>query len=324
LASLTPTPYATQIANPANGGNAKYSLAGLTKLGNNLYTDGYYTYNDSGLANNRPDSYVSGLPPANASESYNVATGQYSAGGPLGGGGGGGSFGPEFDQMMKELNAQSVADKSSRDAAIKRSYINFGLPNFDLAGAAKVTGIGDLASILDPQTLELAKNNKFSVEQRLEQALADRKQSDRVQLRQRGAVRSGESGYLGQRSQNAFDTDVYDSTQKLLDYISGAQAGFAQAEQARKMQAWQLALAAAARGGYGGYGGDGGGPVPPAAPTANLGPPPPSPFIHAGLGVQTGVNPQTGGGYAINTGGGYYTNRQNDLTSKWQRLAGLS
>jgi hypothetical protein len=228
------------------------------------------------------------------------------------GGGGGGSFGPQFDQMMQDLKAQSVADKSSRDAAIKRSFINFGLPNFDLTKAAATTGIGDLASILDPQTLDLAKNNKFSVEQRLEQALKDQQQQNRVSLRQRGGVRSGESGYLAQRAQTGFDTNVYDSTQQLLDYISGAQQGFAQAERARQMQAWQAALAAAQAGGYGGYGGygggDGGGQPPPVAPTAAPVP---------------GFSLPYGGSPAIKTGGGYYTDANGNMTAKWNRLAGM-
>jgi hypothetical protein len=214
--------------------------------------------------------------------------------------------------MMKELQAQSVSDKASRDAAIKRSFINFGLPNFDLSKAAATTGIGDLASILDPQTLEVAKNNKFSVEQRLEQALKDQQTQNRVSLRQRGGVRSGESGYLAQKAQTGFDTNVYDSTQQLLDYISGAQQGYAQAERARQMQAWQLALAAAQNGGYGGYGGYGdGGQPPPPTPAAPSAPPVP------------GFSLPTGGSPLIKTGGGYYTDKNGNMTAKWQRLAGL-
>lgn len=225
------------------------------------------------------------------------------------GGGGGGSFGPGFDQMMADLKAQTVSDKASRDSAIRRSFINFGLDNFDLSKAAKTTGIGDLGSVLDSQTLQLAANNKFSVQNRLEQALAQQKQANRVALRQRGGVRSGEAGYSAQQTQRAFDTDEYDATQKLLDYISGAQAGFAQAERERQMQMWQLALAAAQRGGYGGYSGGGGVDPPPAAPAA-----PPVP----------GFSLPSGGSPLIKTGGGYYTNPQDDFTAKWLRLAGIS
>ena len=84
---------ATQIANPAPGRDARYSLVGLTRLPDGTYTAGVYKYDDSGRGINRPNSTVSGLPPANSSESYNVQTGQYSNSGPLGGGGGGGGGG---------------------------------------------------------------------------------------------------------------------------------------------------------------------------------------------------------------------------------------
>ncbi len=309
MATLTPTPYATQIANPGGARDARYSLQGLQKLSNGTYTDGYYTYDSSGRGINRPNSVVSGLPPANASESYNVNTGQYSLGA-LGGGGGGASFGPEFDQMMQDLRAQSVSDKASRDAAIQRSYINFGLGGIDLAKAGATTGIGDLASVLDPTTQQLAANNQFSVQKRLDQALADQKTQDRVALRQRGAVRSGEAGYAAQNTQRAYDTNEYDATQKLLDYITGAQQGFVQAERARQMQMWQLALAAAQAGGYGGYGGYGGEPAPAAAAA------PSAPTV-------PGFSLPTGGSPLIRTGGGYYTDKNGNMTAKWQKLAGI-
>ena len=139
----------------------------------------------------------------------------------------------------------------------------------------------------------------------MEQALKDQQQQNRVSLRQRGGVRSGESGYLAQRAQTGFDTNVYDSTQKLLDYISGAQQGFAQAERARQQQAWELAMQAAMSGRYGGYGGYdyGGGeqaPPPPAAPTAPV----------------PGFSLPYGGSPAIKTGGGYYTDANGNMTAK--------
>ncbi len=310
MASLTPTPYAKQIANATDRGDARYYVgpgSGLTNIGGGLYSDGTYTYDSNGLSLNRPNSFIPGIGSASDSASYDPWTGVASASG----GGGGGGFGPGFDQMMQDLKAQSVSDKASRDAAIQRSFINFGLGNFDLSKAAATTGIGDLASVLDPTTLQVAANNKFSVQKRLEQSLADQKQADRVQLRQRGAVRSGEAGYAAQNTQRAYDTNEYDATQKLLDYLSGAQQGFAQAERARQMQMWQLALAAAQAGGYGGYGGYGGqaAPTAPAAPAA-----PPVP----------GFSLPYGGSPSILTGGGYYTDKNGDMTAKWQRLAGLS
>lgn len=268
MASLTPTPYARQIANATDRGDAHYFVgpgSGLRDLGNGYWTDETYTYDSNGLSTNRPNQYVPGIGSSDDSASFDPWTGRFTPVG--GGGGGGGSFGPEFDQMLQDLKAQSVSDKASRDAAIQRSFINFGLGNLDLAAAAKTTGIGDLASVLDQNTLTAAANNKFSVMERLKQALSDQQRQNRVSLRQRGGVRSGESGFLAQRAQTAFDTDTYDSTQKLLDYITGAQQGYAQAERARQMQAWQAALAAAmnARGGGGGGGGS--------APSYNTGDP---------------------------------------------------
>lgn len=153
----------------------------------------------------------------------------------------------EFNQLLQDMKAESVSDKASRDAGIKRSFINFGLGNFDLAKAAQATGVGDLASILDPQTLELARNNQFSVQKRIERGMADRQRDNRVALRQRGGVRSGESGFLAQRAQTDFDTDMFDSSQKLLDYISGAQSAFAQAERDRQRRQFEMALQAALR-----------------------------------------------------------------------------
>lgn len=239
-------PYAKQIANATDRGDARYFVgpgSGLQDVGNGYWSDGTYTYDSNGLSTNRPNAYVPGIGSASDSASFDPWSGASSAAG--GGGGGAAGFGPEFDQMMQDLKAQSVSDKASRDAAIQRSFINFGLGNLDLAKAAQTTGIGDLGSVLDQNTLDAAKNNKFSVMERLKMALGDQQRSNRVSLRQRGGVRSGENGFLAQRAQTAFDTDTYDSTQKLLDYITGAQQGFAQAERARQMQAWQAALSAA-------------------------------------------------------------------------------
>ena len=78
------------------------------------------------------------------------------------------------------------------------------------------------------------------------------------------------------------------------------------------MQLWQLALQAAQSGGYGGYGGYGG--EAPAAPT----PPPAAPAP-----VVPGFSLPYGGSPAIKTGGGYYTDKNGNMTAKWQRLAGV-
>lgn len=248
---------------------------------NNPWDTGYTGQRNAELNSGQKTTYANwdydrGLP---LGAGIDPNTGLYQLGGGGGGGGamgGGGSFlagDAEYNQMLQDLKAQGISDKASRDAGIKRSFINFGLPNFDVAKAAQTTGIGDLASILDADTLALAANNKFSVQQRLDRALADRQRTNRLSLRQRGGVRSGESGFLAQRAQTDYETDQFDSTQKLMDYIAGAQAAYAAAERQRQMEQFQMALAAAARRSSYGYGGGGGGgyalPSSPAPPTMN-------------------------------------------------------
>jgi hypothetical protein len=252
--ALAPTLY-----NPGKSGqDARYDISGLP-MRNGVYYDGTYEYDANGLD-------LSGRPP-----DWSARAGADE----MGGGGGAPSSGSylsgdaEFGQLMQDMKAESISDKAARDAGIKRSFINFGLGNFDLAKAAQTTGVGDLASILDPQTLELAKNNQFSVAKRVERGLADRTRDNRVALRQRGGFNAtGEHGFLAQRAQTDFDTDMFDSGQKLLDYITGAQAGFAAAERERQRRSFEMALQAALRNAGRGYGGGGGGyptgdPVPP-------------------------------------------------------------
>jgi hypothetical protein len=250
-------PLAPTLYNPGSSGqDARYDISGLPVNNRGYYTDGTYEYDSNGLdLSGRPADGLGRAP----ADQMNAE----------GGGGGGGSYlagDATYNQMLQDMKAQGVSDKASRDAGIKRSFINFGLTNFDLAKAAQTTGIGDLASILDAETLGLAANNPFSVQKRIERGLADRQRENRVSLRQRGGARSGESGFLAQRAQTDLDTDMFDSSQKLLDYISGAQAAFSQAERSRQMQMWQLALdAAARRASTSTYGG--GGYASPAAPS---------------------------------------------------------
>jgi predicted pyridoxine 5'-phosphate oxidase superfamily flavin-nucleotide-binding protein len=244
--ALAPTVY-----NPGSRGqNSRYDTSQTWfDPARGLYTDGQYFYRERGpsvLSEDRPDVYQAGLPSADNTGGSGTGTGSFLSGD------------AEFGQLLQDMKAESISDKASRDAGIKRSFINFGLGNFDLAKAAQTTGVGDLASILDPQTLELAKNNQFSVAKRVERGMADRTRDNRVALRQRGGFNAtGEHGFLAQRAQTDFDTDMFDSGQKLLDYISGAQAGFAAAERERQRRSFEMALQAALRnrGGGGGYGG---------------------------------------------------------------------
>jgi hypothetical protein len=231
--ALAPTLY-----NPGKSGqDARYDVSGLPRNANGRLTDGTYEYDDNGLD-------LSGRPP-----DYSAQWGADEMGPNNGGGGatGGGSSDAIYQQMMQELRSQGISDQASRDAGIKRSFINFGLSNFDLQKAAQTTGIGDLATILDQQTMQLAANNPFSIQRRLEKAREDRLREIRVALRQRGGSRSGESGFLQQKALTDFETDQFDSAQKLLDYISGAQAAYAAAERQRQQALWNAALDAANR-----------------------------------------------------------------------------
>lgn len=100
---------AQPVANPGSRGqDMRYSLQGLTSIGGGLLTDGTYHYDMNGLSTDRPNQPVSGLPPADASESYNVQTGQFSAGGPLGGGGGGGGGIPGA-AVLAQMGAEGLA-----------------------------------------------------------------------------------------------------------------------------------------------------------------------------------------------------------------------
>lgn len=255
MPTLAPSVYRSildlKTQNWEGGSDERYDVNRLTPVGDGRYTFGgqYYFDNEGRPLDAIPGArdWTPGLPGARGGTGPgSPSTGSYLAGD------------TEYNQLMQDLRAQSIADKSARDAAIKRSFINFGLGNFDLSKAASTVGIGDLASILDPQTLEVARDNPFSVQKRIERGLADRQRENRVSLRQRGATRStGEHGFLAQRAQTDFDTDIYDSTQKLLDYISGAQSAYAQAENERKRREFEAAMAAASR--YGGGGGGGGG-----------------------------------------------------------------
>lgn len=254
MPALAPTKYKSildlKTQNWEDGSDERYDTSRMTPVGDGRYTFGGYFTDSEG----RPLDSIPGA--------RNWTPGLIGARGGNGPGGVGANGGnllagdSMYNQLMQDLKAQSISDKASRDASIKKSFINFGLGNFDLAKAAASTGIGDLAEILDPQTLELAKNNQFSVMKRLESGLGDRQRDNRVSLRQRGGVRSGESGFLADRAQKDFDTGIYDSTQQLLDFLSGSQSAFAQAEQARKRAEWEAAMAAASRYSGGGGGGD--------------------------------------------------------------------
>lgn len=141
---------------------------------------------------------------------------------------------PNFLQLQKDLAAASASDLASRNAMINKALVSFGsVP--DLASAAKQLGF-DVGGAVDSQTAGVAANNPYSTQANLlnahNQAITQLKHA----LAARHALQSGELGYqLGQENKS-YGQAQYDATQKLLDYISGVQAAYAQAEQQRAMQ----------------------------------------------------------------------------------------
>jgi len=122
--------YAPVIANAAPGRDARYSLAGLQQVSPGVYTDGYYKYDSSGRGINRPNpAAVAGLPLANASESYNVMTGQHSLGALSGGGGGGGGggFAPSGAYGLDVAQAKLAYDRAVAAADTGIQNLNKGV-----------------------------------------------------------------------------------------------------------------------------------------------------------------------------------------------------
>ena len=301
---------ATQVANPAPGRDARYSLSGLTKLPDGTYTDGVYKYDDSGRGINRPNSTVSGLPPANSSESYNVYTGQTSASGPLGGGGGGGAnpMDSYTRQLQSLLDSQSAAQKADTRAAIQQALIGYGVVP---------TGFKDELGALDDTTRALIQKNTdtgISGYARMLQDKQDAQRSMLAALSSKGLRRSGAKGFLGRRGQLDWDRKSADATAALLQNIGAAQKSFAEGEQQRKMQLLQALFSQQFQGGFASQG-DFGTPIGPSAPSggASYGAP--------AFQSQYLTGQQQPSGYAVPTGGGWYTNQQTGkLTNKWQQL----
>jgi hypothetical protein len=158
---------------------------------------------------------------------------------------------PGLQQLLKDLQAGSYADAASRNAAFQRSAIQFGmLPDIGKAAGSLGLSQDDLSGIFGPDTQRLAEQNTqagLSTKARIEQQHQQNLRALQTALRQRGAVRSGEAGHLRQQEQTGYDRANYDSTNELLEYLSGLQAGYAAAERQRAMQRSQGMSEAAAR-----------------------------------------------------------------------------
>lgn len=157
---------------------------------------------------------------------------------------------PVFSQLKQDLAAQGIQDAGGRAAAVQRALIQFGqVPDFNATG---LNGLNPewLNQDVTDQTRQLASQNTesgMSVTARQASQFDKNLRAIKNALAARGALRSGETGYQLGEAQKQYDTQRYDSTQELLDYIAGAQQGFTAAERARQAQAAQAAESAAGR-----------------------------------------------------------------------------
>lgn len=165
---------------------------------------------------------------------------------------------PMYAQGLADLQAASASDLASLGALIQRGIVQSGLTPDLTAGQA----IGVRRDLFDqfvtPDIINAASNNKLSLAARLDRALKNTQSQNRVQLRQRGAVKSGEQGHLAQQAQTGFDEAKYDLVTRLFETIIAGQGGYLTAEQQRAWQRWQMAMDAARRAAEnsGGGGGD--------------------------------------------------------------------
>ncbi|MFA5052983.1 MAG: hypothetical protein WC565_02925 [Parcubacteria group bacterium] len=151
---------------------------------------------------------------------------------------------PIYQQAIANAQAQAIADKTSRDTAMRRSLIDFG-QTLDPAAIAAQLGItaADAAEIMNAQTNQLAQANTAagtSMAAQLQKAYRDAQRGLVNALASRGMLRSGDTGYGLQKEGLADVQRQYAARRQLLDYLTGSQSGYTEAERAR-----QLALAQA-------------------------------------------------------------------------------
>jgi hypothetical protein len=145
---------------------------------------------------------------------------------------------PIYSQAKADAAAQSIADKSSRDAAMQRALGEWGdVPNF--ANVLSQLGLqsGDIANIDTPTVEGIAQANttgQTSTVARLNQAYADAQRNVVNALASRGMMRSGDYAYNRNQADLTGKRAQWDATKQLVDYLTGIQSGFAAAEHARQ------------------------------------------------------------------------------------------
>lgn len=148
-------------------------------------------------------------------------------------------------QTQKDLAAQGLTDLTGRNNAFNRAIVGFGaVPDFNQAQKTLGLNLGD---VLGPDTAQLAQGNEFSTQANLGHAHIQAVQNIRKALASRGLLRSGETGYQLGEENRQYGQAQYDSTQKLLDYLAGAQQAYAEAEKQRTAQTTQAREAATTR-----------------------------------------------------------------------------
>lgn len=225
---MAAAPQTTNVG--TRGQDARYDVSGLQPIGNDRYIDDQgYVYQSNGLSDNRPNTFVPGLPPADNNGAGGIGPGGGGGGGAPGGFSGAAINSPYYQQALAATQAAEAADASARKAAIQQMLIQFGLVP---------QGYKDPYGDVDQTTRDLATSNTasgISVAARLKQALADTQRDSSRQLAAKGLRRSGARGYQMRRSQLGYDQNYSDAVAKLLGGAQGIYSGFAQGQYGRNM-----------------------------------------------------------------------------------------
>jgi hypothetical protein len=151
---------------------------------------------------------------------------------------------PGYQSFLAANQAGSVQDRAGLKAARQRAVTQFGVvPDFASLDPGLVGP--DLETDIDAATQAAAKSNPYSVAANLASAHTNAVRNLKNQLAARGMLGSGEAGFQLQNENTAFGQGNYNATNKLLDYIGGANSSFASAEQQRQQAAAQARQQAA-------------------------------------------------------------------------------
>jgi hypothetical protein len=136
---------------------------------------------------------------------------------------------PIYQQLLKTLSAEGVADEAGARAQAQRGFINFG----------DTTGFDPYNQWVDDPTRALAQKNTtagLSIHARLQKQQKDNVRSLRNALAARGGLRSGELGHqLGEESLR-YSQAQFDARSQLTDFLAGISAALANAQRARSAQ----------------------------------------------------------------------------------------